>query len=1519
MEDIELELRGISLPEGTENENEEEDHEAIENDGETEVSDDVPESMLLYFKALRRRTENTELFLEDLGSSDHWLSHHSESVINPYLDYTMELTPENKEQNALGQVLTDEKKKESTMRSSMTLLSNRQDYNIIQETVTLGKLDAGDSIITFDYLEVEERCRQKLQEWEDEQDKHRGSERDPLNSQTDITEKQNEEVDWRGGWRIEFEKQASMLDSFHKEQEKMFEEELQKQKEALAEDLKIQQEMIVKRETEMKKEIEILEEQRAQAKKRLKELQHKSAVRIQAQFRAFHTYKKYSPVLRERKKDRQKKRELQLKLEQERKEMEERTKRKLEEKKSKDEEKKQKEEADKRALEEVETQERLWQEARQREYEKKKEKERLRLEKEKLLKEQKNKELEKRPKTSAEIVLEGNHAEIEKNDTKIKGANEVIENMSKSGGRYSHHVEEKHIEKLGVRTLRDVRVEGNVEVIKTISKEVEIKSVELDSVIPTSPNANINRTCDSTGLPEQGLPRDKLICSMNPSADTFIHKNMDVEQGKESLLSPRNTEVQQPAAAIALSVNIEAQKEQKEDSTVSVLSRSLVLPDHIEEKRLSWMRSCRPWSKILRDNKRKKIIKRKQRKSSAAKKLPPLNENLVFQNSACRHLQQVTTVTLQDLPGCSIATLSNCAKLRYLSMRRCGLIAIDSLRDCNNLQYIDVQENSINIVNCEDMENLNVLLLNKNQITSIHGLENCINLMNLELSSNLITRIGGLESLRSLQRLVLDHNQLISTRGLEAVPTLMYLDCSSNFLTEFEGIQNCCLLQILKLRGNNLCEVPKLENHVLLQELYLDDNSISALKGLSLYWLPLLQVLTLSHNSLAQLEPLDTFVSLEELDISNNCLSDMQSLRLWLDRCVSLQRLSLGKNPLMLEANWRSTLLNILPGIRLLNNEHLESNAARHRSQPGSFLAFCQTQIQIFRKLWKTLNQDEGSCTSFERLEKYCNTLKELMEVSSERRYAHEYGDIEDMKREDPEILENNVEQSAIDRSQHNGLVISGANDNKQEDPIRQIASRQRINSHADPKGSDQVEILGKESRKKKVTWDCNNTADEKNDINDCETMKMPIRPAPVGKSKHSAAVIIQSHWRGYAVRREINYYAKLHEAASIIQCAWRSFSSRKIILRKKKTRKPISLDVKYDAATLIQAVWKGFLLRKKLAAAFAAIERDMSDEEEVNLGDFIFDEDASEKGWALNSTNVPSATLHLSNGPEQLKFHQTNAVPEGKVWRPVEAWQDPRSPEADSVFTYDRIDNDSRLEKQSMSHSSKAKSSIDVSSMSEKEEKISQDWGFKDAATAHLMLKRAQKMKYKQIRSKKMLDPAVRLALFKNNENKHPSVKPPKKTQPTKVEYFQACSGAEESSHSDDASTDTIARSRDLTYQWLHTQCGEFQETNTKILRRKRFLPELNHDVLNGGRVQLVANVANNEPVDLELVSVKSGSVFGQNRSRHSASSAGRNPITPVKTHSGPQRKERISFRDNPTQLSGGWGSGKKREKMFK
>ncbi|NWI51188.1 LRIQ1 protein, partial [Calyptomena viridis] len=118
----------------------------------------------------------------------------------------------------------------------------------------------------------------------------------------------------------------------------------------------------------------------------------------------------------------------------------------------------------------------------------------------------------------------------------------------------------------------------------------------------------------------------------------------------------------------------------------------------------------------------------------------------------------------------------------------------------------------------------------------------------------------------------------------------------------------------------------------------------------------------------------------------------------------------------------------------------------------------------------------------------------------------------------------------------------------------------------------------------------------------------------------------------------------------------------------------------------------------------------------------------------------------------------------------PQEVWQRVNRPHS---YSPENTGFHSRSGKGTMSQLSDWKEKKKFLFVSEKEEKISEEWGFKDISTAQLMLKRADKMKPKKY-SNKSLDPAARLALFKNNENKHLHVKPPRKTLPINAGYFE-------------------------------------------------------------------------------------------------------------------------------------------------
>ncbi|NXN91014.1 LRIQ1 protein, partial [Rhinopomastus cyanomelas] len=190
------------------------------------------------------------------------------------------------------------------------------------------------------------------------------------------------------------------------------------------------------------------------------------------------------------------------------------------------------------------------------------------------------------------------------------------------------------------------------------------------------------------------------------------------------------------------------------------------------------------------------------------------------------------------------------------------------------------------------------------------------------------------------------------------------------------------------------------------------------------------------------------------------------------------------------------------------------------------------------------------------------------------------------------------------------------------------------------------------------------------------------------------------------------------------------------------------ALRQKHKAASLIQALWKGFTLRKKLASALAAVKSDdvEDDCEEINVDDFTFSQSSGLSQSGEHSSSWPLSSQDVCQFADR-----------------------PPSCSGENVHLH------SRSGQEMVSEPCDWKKERKFSSKSEKEEKISEEWGFKDTSTARLLLKRAQKMKPKKYGSKNT-DPAVRLALFKNNENKYLRVKPPKTRQP--ASHFEGTPG---------------------------------------------------------------------------------------------------------------------------------------------
>ncbi|XP_013927714.1 PREDICTED: leucine-rich repeat and IQ domain-containing protein 1 isoform X3 [Thamnophis sirtalis] len=1462
-------------------------------DSET-IPEELPESVLQYLDFVRSRSQNAEkLLLQDL-ENDEFSSDVYYIVPNNGSEYLAELAsqynedPEELKKRVLSEIEDEEQMSE--LSESTTELKTDQDISSKNIADGYSLTDANDIPINFSFQEVEERCKQEYQYWLEEQKVLLKEKMNQLKAKKDMEISQNEEEEKRRQLRQEeLENERLNLEMFNAKQQTVMEEEVLKEEQTWKEQLKEHEEFIMKLHTQIEEEKKAFEEQKAKERQQLVEQQNNAAIKIQTTFRAFVVNKRFGPVLKKKREEREKKREMKEIMEKEMKEKEERWKRRaLEKMKEKKEEKKRREEKEKKENEEKMR--------RHEEYEKKKEI--VRLQRDLIIGELKNEEKNKvefmtTKNTESLDITEDTEQTTKKEqeiEKEVENTSERIQKgdeLENAANKIEPEEESKTFENVNVKKERRAAIilepSSINKALDITNKEKETKKLKeqednSDPKILIMEKKYLKQTPDQNEQNEQEmheLKNDKLWNDIERSKDEELksgrqeHIEINNEESMENNVkkSLETAECQQDSNTNVLSFETSAIVTGNQESIIHYLhvqldsgdtgkiarssasenskidfapkeiheeinnqwakgdnSKNLfeqpLVSDFVEAKRLAWMKTYKSWSRVYQEHQAKKMVERSKPRKCSFDQMPPLSATMIIQAGPWSSLQQVTTVNFQDLPGCSLSTLSQCARLQFLSLKRCGLLALEGLSNCKDLKYIDVEENNIQMINCENLENLCILILNKNNISSLHGLYGCSNLLNLELSYNKITRIGGLETLKKLQRLAVDHNQLISTKGLSATPTLLYLDCSFNHLTHIEGIENCGLLQILKLQGNNLNEFPKLENHVLLRELYLEDNNISRLGKLTDYWLPLLQILFISQNSLTQLVSLCSYVSLEKLNISNNCLLDMKTLIQCLDSCDSLMELSLLGNPLLQEDSWRCSLLKYLPTLKILNDENVSCGAEKvyektWRSE--TFAAFCQAQIQEIISLHKkaTTRLDKFSEDS---VQLQCWYLKKLMKLSIEHRYAHEYGVLNITKTEEPKKQADHLTQ---DFTEKNNFFTSSVKENKQDllnMPERWITSghthTEPINSFMTVPETDENQVY-----RQKNTQYSTNDSEESNALISPKRNKFNRQITAIERgnylqhfdnSQNSAAIIIQSSWRGYRIRKEINFYTRLHLAATVIQSAWRSYYlRRKIVSCEKKNNHFLD---RHKAATILQALWKGFRLRKKLASALAAVKTDEveDDYKEINVDEFVFNEAVIEKEWptldsncflsqtVLCSDQLPSPKYNKSTESEDNTFHLKSPSHKMRQLRKMTTLS-----ENSDISNWSGRNTASQL--------SEPKSCQKLSLRSEKEEKISEEWGFKDISTAQLMLKRAHKMKAKKYNAKKV-DPAVRLALFKNNENKHPPIKPPKKPQITKTGYFE---GKGEEFSNLDFATERIQRSKERTCQWLYTQVWDYEEAS--------------------------------------------------------------------------------------------------------
>ncbi|KAI8504763.1 hypothetical protein Bbelb_178810, partial [Branchiostoma belcheri] len=585
---------------------------------------------------------------------------------------------------------------------------------------------------------------------------------------------------------------------------------------------------------------------------------------------------------------------------------------------------------------------------------------------------------------------------------------------------------------------------------------------------------------------------------------------------------------------------------QKNSTDTSPTEGSVLTPqdttaiaDDIERRRLQWMESCRPWSQLAAELKRRKPKKGGRgagKPAASAKNLPELtDEQLLKASKPGTPLDKVEEVNIEGLTGCSLSRLSECPGLLSIIVNQCEAQVLYGVQRFTRLQHINVKQNRLSVLVCSGCASLNCLLAAHNQLSSINGLDGCNDLQVLDLSHNKITRIGGLDSCVHLQHLDLSHNQLIGLRGLQLVPTLLHLDVSHNHLPAAEHLQDCALLQHLNLASNTLTKPPSLNNHVLLRSLVLDDNSIFSLDVLSTAWLPLLSQLSVKQNSLTQVSSLCHLILLEHLDVSYNQLEDVAGVAGGVSACVRLHTLNVAGNPLTEDKSYRSDLVSAVPSLCQLDGEEVQQKSSVARDTELPFVRIClaqRTQQDNMMHRHEAELKDAKQSGEVKRcLAVQHAHQEECYQLAVDHRYAHEYGE---MDSSEPAVSEKGTGGKTTDQTSSSELRAESTTEEEVQldkvAPTSNVGTDGRTSSVPRTAAKDDTQGV---PRKAVSPSDGRSSAG----VSSIQQGYSVVSKRQENASLQSvAATRIQAVWRGYSVRRDIRQHTQDWLAANTIQ-----------------------------------------------------------------------------------------------------------------------------------------------------------------------------------------------------------------------------------------------------------------------------------------------------------------------------------------------------------------------------------------------
>ncbi|CAJ1085097.1 leucine-rich repeat-containing protein 23 [Xyrichtys novacula] len=236
---------------------------------------------------------------------------------------------------------------------------------------------------------------------------------------------------------------------------------------------------------------------------------------------------------------------------------------------------------------------------------------------------------------------------------------------------------------------------------------------------------------------------------------------------------------------------------------------------------------------------------------------------------------------------------------------------------------LDLKDNGLNdITAISNYIHIRFLDISNNHLTDLSPLASLTQLLWLKVDNNAVAcfKEQPFAKLSYLQWLSMVGNQLTDVDGLNC-PSLENLNLTGNGIQKMNGLQGVCFANLvtLELRGNQLDTTDGL-NLPNLQHLYLAQNVIKRLEGLQR--LKRLTTLHLRENQLDTLEGLSSNLKcLQYLNVRGNVILDQKALKPLNHVSKSLKALVLSENPLVETADYRVSVLILLPQLERLDKD----------------------------------------------------------------------------------------------------------------------------------------------------------------------------------------------------------------------------------------------------------------------------------------------------------------------------------------------------------------------------------------------------------------------------------------------------------------------------------------------------------------------------------------------------------------------------------------------------------------------